>query len=87
MQENKLTRMLFKLQQISLIFTCLSNETQPRRNQRLSGCGSAMATRKNPGNRLHIYSINIINIDKKQRIVQNEKCELLVLKNFVKDLL
>lgn len=57
---NKLTRILFKLQQISLIFTCLSNETQPRRNHRLSGCGSAIATRKNPGNRLHICLTNII---------------------------
>jgi len=40
-----------------LISTSLEKVTQPRRNHRLSGCGSAIATRRKPGNFLHICGI------------------------------
>ena len=46
--------MLFRFQQISLMLTFRSKVTQPRRNHRRSGCGSAMAARRKPGYRLHI---------------------------------
>ena len=49
-----LTRMLLRFQQISLMLTWRSKVTQPRRNQRRSGCGSAIAARRKPGYRRHI---------------------------------
>uniref|UniRef100_A0A7G3B737 Uncharacterized protein n=1 Tax=Lutzomyia longipalpis TaxID=7200 RepID=A0A7G3B737_LUTLO len=49
-------RILLRFQQISLMFTSRLNVTQPRRNQRRSARGSAMATRRKPSYFRHIAS-------------------------------
>ena len=55
-----LKRILFKLKQMSLILMSLSNVTQPLLNQRLSGEGSAIAARRNPGYLRHIASTSCL---------------------------
>ena len=47
--------MSLKFQQISFVFTSGSNVAHPRRKNRRSGRGSAMATLRNPGNCLHTW--------------------------------
>ena len=52
--------MLFRLKHISLILMSRSNVTQPLRNQRRSGEGSAMAARRKPGYLRHIASTSCL---------------------------
>ena len=74
-----LTRILFRFQQISLMFTCLSKVTQPLLNHLLSGWGSAMATRRKPGYRLHIWNVNT-SITSVEEIYTFTKCGCQLLK-------
>ena len=53
---SRLTRILLRFKQISLMLTSGSNVAQPRRKKRRSGNGSAMATLMKPGNLLQTYA-------------------------------